>query len=235
MGESTTFGYFVDKQEAYPAVVEKILTAKGYDVISINKGSPAIETTAILRNLDRLMITYKPDLVILMAGNNENFIDSPIIEKNTAISDLRIFRLGLLLNDLPNIDTVYPDGQVLYRYNHTALRSYSYRPNVPRSYVASNLREIISTVHNHDSEIWFAGFLQPGPRNKVNPLLREIALEKEITYIGDYEYINFSDQASRYLLAEDNWHPSAKGHLMISGQIAKKIIMSGIVLKKKTN
>lgn len=104
LGESTTEGDSVSRENAYPAQFEYILQQKYPDkkIKRYNKGVRGIETTAVLRNLDKNMIKYKPHLVVLMAGNNDNFIlDNANFILKKRIFKSKIYRLIESIKDIP--------------------------------------------------------------------------------------------------------------------------------------
>lgn len=245
LGESTTAGDSrVGEGNAYPDQIERVLQQKYPDkkIKSYNKGFGGIETKAILRNLDKNMIKYKPNLVIFMAGSNENCSpDKPILDSNTHLkklySRLKIYRLITLIKDLYKLSSVVGvDGD--FRYVQPSegkdmyilrLPYYSYKPfsSPTCSQVVFNLNSIVQTVQSYGTDIWFAGYLQPDARETINPLLKKIAEENNIIYIGDYPKIDFISNHS--LFVDDGWHPNKEGHKIIAEKIAENIIKEGIL------
>lgn len=251
LGESTTRGIGSQRvEDVYPAQVEKILQQKypNKKIRSYNKGLGGIDTTAILRNLDRNMIKYKPHLVILMAGQNEHclntLIDTQSVPNNTleskqSYSKSKIYRLINLIKDIPKLSLVVGDDRDFkyvqdedsrgwLKYPAIYMFYYPYKlSSYSPSQVISNLNAIIQVVQSYDSEIWFAGYLEPGARRVVNPVLKKIAEENNTTYVGNYPEVN--PEINRSLFACDGWHPSEEGHKIIAEKIAEKIIDKGIV------
>lgn len=246
LGESTTAGTGAGGIEnAYPAQVEKILQQEYPDkkIKCYNKGIGAVETTAILRNLDRNMIKYKPHLVIPMAGFCDYFagyVNQFTPSKPSGLkmwySRFKIYRLVMFIKDIFRLSSRVSgdkDFKYLHEHNNETLRylhfALFYKPlKYPLSQVIFNLNEMIQTVHSYGSEIWFAGYLQPDAREKVNPTLEEIAKENNIMYVGDYPIVDF--KINRSLFAEeDGWHPSKDGHRIIAEKIAEKVIQEGII------
>lgn len=236
LGESTTAGAGagVGLGNAYPAQVEKILqqnfTTK--NVKSYNKGISTIETTAILRNLDRLMIKYKPHLVVIMAGVNDNFIPDELsfnFKLKIFLSKIRIYRLIMSIKDIPKIELeskyLLDLGEGDFRYVGGRPYDHKLKSFNPSSQVVLNLDTMVQTVHSYSSEIWFAGYLQPDAQEKVNPVLQKIAEENNITYVGDYPKVDVEINNSLF----SGWHPSAEGHKIIAEKIAEKIIQEGII------
>jgi len=123
LGESTTAGGLVGKDNAYPAQVQRILQDH-YPTIKIssnNRGVGSIETTAILRNLDRNIINYKPHLIILMAGRNDNFLRSEQISWIKRVYlNLRVYQLVSSIIDLSKVYPIDENGFFRYGYNISA-------------------------------------------------------------------------------------------------------------------
>lgn len=217
LGESTTEGVGVGKENAYATQVEVILQQKYPDkkVRSYNKGISSIKMIAILRNLDKDMVKYKPHLVILMAGFNDDFIpDEDIPRFERWYSNFELYRLTASVRDFMYID-------------------YNYRHFNPLSRVIYNLDSVVKKVHSYGSEIWFAGYLQPDAGGHVNPVLQKVAEENNIDYVGDYPEVDF--MVNRSLFAEDGWHPSVEGHRIIAEKIAEKMIGEGVIDRWQPN
>lgn len=237
-GESTTEGAGV--KNTYSIQIEKILQQKYSDkkIKCYNKGIGAVETTAILRNLDRNMIKYKPHLVILMAGANDGISSDDVKYKLSFLerlySNLRVYRFIVFFKDAPLLVAGMPDD-VGFRYIHPPLNDtprfyipyYKYK-SVCRSkeQTLSNFDKIIQTVKSYDSKIWLAGYLQPDFRKRMNPVLEEVAKENNITYVGNYPEVDFKINSS---LFTDGWHPSEEGHRIIAEKIAERILQEGII------
>lgn len=241
LGESTTLGHAVGQENSYPAQVERILQEKYPDkkIVSYNKGIGAIETTAILRNLDRNMIKYKPHLVILMAGINDRyqFVDNTVKIDNESIagsessrlkkwySKSKIYRLIVSLLDFSKVDknflTEVGREDFNFRYIGGVDYRYHYKPDISVSEVTFNLNAMVRTVNGYGSEIWFVGYLFPNSERIINPLLENVAEENNITYIGNYPETDFKTWYG--------WHPSEEGHKIIAEKIANTIIDKGII------
>ncbi len=70
LGDSLVAGYQIDKQEAFPAVLEAALRAAKYDVTVLNDGVSGNTTADGLARIDSV-IAEKPDLVIVELGAND--------------------------------------------------------------------------------------------------------------------------------------------------------------------
>lgn len=70
LGASNTFGKGVARNQAYPAQLEAILRARGYDARVINAGVNGETTGEMLRRLDRA-VPKGTHVVILQPGGND--------------------------------------------------------------------------------------------------------------------------------------------------------------------
>lgn len=126
LGESTTAGWSMEnswyqKENSYPAQVEEILQQKYPEkkIRGYNKGIGGIETTGILRNLDKNMIKYKPHLVVLMAGANGGFNYDKKLSKSFSINPLssksKIYRfIALMKSEVFVKNAIEGDGDFNY-------------------------------------------------------------------------------------------------------------------------
>lgn len=85
LGDSLTEGYQLDKEEAYPALVEKELKKKHKDLKVINGGVSGATTASGLKRLD-WYLKSKPDILVLALGANDGLRGTKLetTEKNLA-------------------------------------------------------------------------------------------------------------------------------------------------------
>lgn len=70
VGDSLTEGYGLDRDDAYPAILEEKLISLGYDVEVYNSGYSGETSTAALNRMD-WVLQLEPDIVILTTGAND--------------------------------------------------------------------------------------------------------------------------------------------------------------------
>ena len=262
LGESTTMGTGAGGERyAYPALVEQILKEKSPTslVQCFNLGVGAIETTAILRNLDRHMIKYRPHLIILMAGLNDYFagyvnryeVTEPSRVK-MVISKLKIYRLCSFFKDAIRIRADPTDGGG-FRYvlennieggKHDEIRfsefSFLYKPlRYSLSEMLFHLRSIVHTIRSYGSDIWFAGYLEPTEQEKAHlgDLLNNIhkvnLIIQDAAKTDNVNYVGgyrtYHDESEQDLFADDGGHPSKAGHRLIAEKIVDVILREGLL------
>jgi len=106
LGDSNTFGLYLEPHESYPAQLERELAARLPDraVEVLNLGAPGLNSSRLLRQYPELLETLAPDLVIILVGVNDLWTD-PKAESSarpTTLRDLvarhsRVVRLVRLL------------------------------------------------------------------------------------------------------------------------------------------
>lgn len=70
IGESTTAGYGVPADKSYPAQLQALLDAAGYDYRVVNHGRNGSTTEMALANLHRGML-LQPEIVLIAIGGND--------------------------------------------------------------------------------------------------------------------------------------------------------------------
>ena len=86
LGDSLTAGLGVEKQEAFPSLLEGKLKALGYQDITVINGGFSGSTTASALSRMRWYLRSKPDILVLELGANDGLRGHDIqsIEKNLA-------------------------------------------------------------------------------------------------------------------------------------------------------
>ena len=231
IGESTTFGHGVAPEEAYPAVLARLLQERrpGQPVASFNRGVPGLTTTGMLRTLPDKLAIIHPDLVTIMAGANDynerlnglrpaddTWLPGPVYRW---VSGLRLHKVARLALDLRRPGVKVKDGEILY-YRHGASKNILYEKPRDEDKVArvtallwSNLEKMIRLCREAGVPVVLVGYIQAIEENAV---LESVAAELGIPYVS-----TFIDRDARPpdLFVEDGWHPSPVGHRHIAGQI----------------
>jgi acyl-CoA thioesterase-1 len=113
LGASNTFGKGVARNQAYPAQLEAILRARGYDARVINAGVNGETTGAMLRRLDQV-VPKGTSVVILQPGGNDRRKGTEA-DRAASIAEIqgRGIRLIMLENNMLHGLPHQPDGQHL--------------------------------------------------------------------------------------------------------------------------
>ncbi|MHC5212781.1 MAG: SGNH/GDSL hydrolase family protein [Planctomycetota bacterium] len=81
LGDSFTFGYGVEADASYPAVLRDVLARRlGRPVVTGNAGVPGYGSVEQARCLDRLMDTFDPDVVAMTIYFGNDFRDDQVLD-----------------------------------------------------------------------------------------------------------------------------------------------------------
>jgi lysophospholipase L1-like esterase len=87
LGESSTFGFYNEDDETYPAILQRIFAErlKTQRVEVINAGIPRVQSDSILAMFKEEIAAYKPDVITIYAGYNDaamrQFRDEPALQR----------------------------------------------------------------------------------------------------------------------------------------------------------
>lgn len=72
LGDSNTYGVYVERSQAYPVVFEQLWNARrnGGGVEVFNLGYPGMNSSRLVNDFRRMLWTFNPDVVTVMAGAN---------------------------------------------------------------------------------------------------------------------------------------------------------------------
>jgi lysophospholipase L1-like esterase len=228
IGESTTFGLGVKPDEAYPAVLARLLEERypRRRFVALNRGVPGLTTTAMLRTLPDKLQVLRPDLVTIMAGANDyndqlnglrpaegNWLPAPVY-------DLRVYKMIRLAFELARSDVKMENGEVLF-YRHGASKNILYEEPRDEEKIArvtkdlrANLAEMIRFCRRQGVSVVLVGYIQAIEENAV---LSAVAAEEAIPYVTTFIHLH---ERPPDLFGEDGWHASPTGHRHIAGEIA---------------
>jgi lysophospholipase L1-like esterase len=73
LGDSNTYGLWLERHETYPSQLEAIWNAggRGPEVEVLNLGFPGTNSSRLRRDVPRMLETFRPSIVILMIGVND--------------------------------------------------------------------------------------------------------------------------------------------------------------------
>jgi lysophospholipase L1-like esterase len=73
MGDSNTYGLYLDKKDAYPKQLETIWNAthKNNPIEVINLGYPGSNSSRLVANIEEINSQFQPDIILVMIGSND--------------------------------------------------------------------------------------------------------------------------------------------------------------------
>jgi acyl-CoA thioesterase I len=114
VGDSLTAGLGVDESEAYPAMLQRKLSAGGYHFNVVNAGVSGETSSGTLSRIKWVISALKPDIIILETGANDGLrgIDPDVLKKNLdrIVSIIKANHIKVLLcgmKMLPNLGPEY--------------------------------------------------------------------------------------------------------------------------------
>jgi len=116
IGDSMTFGLFVDDEDTYPFRLQQIIKEKGYDAVVLNAGVGATTISDYLHHLKVKGLALKPDLVaVSFCENDLNGLDEDPyyerIKKKSAFDLARTVKLAKFMR-------VFRKWELARRYHH---------------------------------------------------------------------------------------------------------------------
>ncbi len=89
LGDSNTFGIFLEEDESYPSQLQKLWNARHPDapIEVLNLGYPGTNSFLVASSIGDIIQTFKPDIVLLTVGVNDVFTAAEYIEENPQIGD----------------------------------------------------------------------------------------------------------------------------------------------------
>jgi len=122
LGDSNTYGVYVDERQAYPRVLEQLWNARSDEapIEVVNLGFPGTNSSHIRNALPKLLTMFRPEVVTVMVGGNDWWTaPEPIADAPGASLQLdallwrvsRLYRLIYMLHrssESPQIDIPRP-------------------------------------------------------------------------------------------------------------------------------
>jgi lysophospholipase L1-like esterase len=254
LGDSSTYGQGSSDagKFSYPSQLQKLLDENGlcskFEVI--NLGLPGINSSKILNGLEKNILTYRPDMVIVMAGINDpwSLEDSNIIKfYNATPLRRRFLKLELALNKLH-----------LYRFLRLVLiskvftphtkfitpswvpfdekKGFAFSANDPERSQALyyclnyNITEMARIAADRHITILFMNYHNGGWGHP------EIALDKvyarlNIPIIDNYTTFIKAQKDGLNVRGSDGWHPNDFGYSLIAKNVYDRILSLNISKK----
>ena len=226
IGESTTYGLGVEKDDTYTYQLDKLL---GKKIKIYNLGIFSITSTTVLRNFEKNIIKTKSSIAILNIGNNDFSYSlsqqNTILDPNIPLSitkilyAFRIYKFYKLLRDRKNnknfmtFDTDDIGNKYMISMFDLSIdekADFNTFFHYADTQLTFNINEIIKLAERYDVKLIFVGYFT-SPANKY---LKKFFSNSTIPYIE----IDNAENYKQYL-TKDNFHPNPKGHEYIASEI----------------
>lgn len=84
LGDSNTYGFYLERSEAYPNVLAALAAADRTPLEVLNLGQPGINSSRLRNELPRMLATFRPQVVTIMVGVNDFWTVPVPIDKDVA-------------------------------------------------------------------------------------------------------------------------------------------------------
>jgi len=246
VGDSNTFGLWMDAAGPYPAQLAALLEARApgaYGVV--NLGVPGINTWTLLAHLPEDLDRHEPEAVVLLAGLNDRWGSPPEgIRADSAFDRLRIVRLVRLLSnrlrESPSPEAPAPgEGEVIA----ATMRDGETRPFVvsgkPLSEDEAALRRRVHEDFAAAARLVESRGAVPilstygadrDPYGPVNEGIREAAAEVGSSLVDAARAFRSGGpdiERTRLLLPDD--HPDREGYGVLARLVLNELVEAGVV------
>lgn len=227
IGESTTYGLRVKKEQAYSHLLDDWL---GDQIKVYNLGIYSITSSTVLRNFEGNILKAKPAIAILCIGNNDfsyslsqqNTIIDPNFPMSVAkvLYKFRVYKLYKLLMDSNNQKNYSSDAKDDFGQAYTIS---TYDPSIEtkmdwkgfREYAEAqlifNLDEIVRLANTHGVKLLFVSYFHSPANDPLKRYFSNTGIPLvELTPVDYQQY-----------MSEDGFHPNAEGHAYIGKEIMR--------------
>ena len=243
IGDSTTFGFGVDWNEAWPHRLEELLNARssGSRIEVINAGVPGYTSFQGLQYAKQLLPELQPDLVVVTFGNNDGWCWDNHTDREFARSrrnragvpvlrSSRAMQLGTLWYQGRFGQPAHPDRQ-------WADDVWSYRtepdwtPRVPMNEFAKNLSEIARLCRSANSDIVLVQWPDrvqlgglPTPRQPYLNIIESVCDSQAISRVNLIPtFMARATETRAMYLPDDNIHVDAAGNRIVADAVAHAV------------
>ena len=247
-GDSHTYGVMVNKEDAYPAQLERLLNREGGNYQVLNLGAPGQNSTQILQAMPEILKSYQPIALVLLVGVNNGWNISGQDQdfmRNLLIKS-KVYRLFRLLY----FDTVARDKRFLVsrrRDTGEELQNFE-RPVEAKSdseFRAIQLRYLADMVQIarlcQDNETKVVLMNYAGDKEfdyaTVNAMIRELSEKLRLPLVDNYSHFMsllyrpdgaFDQELHDQLFLED-MHLKAPGYSIVAENLYQALKQQNIV------
>lgn len=181
----------------------------------LNLGVCAITSEEVARHFHRNMATYKPNLAIILVGNNNNYPRLvPELEKTSFFQMLKRLKIcRVILFSYQFLNGLFNKTLTIHRIYSDIYISYEGIKNLPltsKGELANNLNYMLTIAAKNRCKVIICNYFH----SSSNGYLRDFAVKENIPFC-DNEKLYSSGGHSDWI-SEDGWHPSFKGYSAIA-------------------
>jgi lysophospholipase L1-like esterase len=250
LGDSNTYGLYLEPSEAYPEQLEALWNGSGSSRVEVlNLGFPGTNSSKLASELPRLIDALRPDLVTVLIGAND-FWTQPLVAPSSSMAPpgglwriverhSRLHRLLQIIRrrldpvevEIRHDSEISPDrgsgrarhGDFEISFGWTSKHELSPRRDLIA--LKTNLHELIRQSRERDVRLVLLTY-PSGIRQGsfANPLIRRAARSTGTPFVDLAEVFasECPDEECRGLLFPDH-HPRARGHHLIAETLLRRL------------
>ena len=233
MGCSTTFGWGVEDKEAYPEVLDALITENGHAGISvINGGQPGYTSFQGNWLWQNTLKDYSPD-VVLLGFVVQDARKAAYTDKSQAIlqQDNRFFKDHLLYRSRVYLWLKSKLGQVQIRSKERTQDQESGIHRVPPEEYVENIRSLVSSIQSLGATPVLFGYpLEVSGYTKEHRLILKAASEElGLPYFDPQPKMETVSREAKskgefYYFKRDPGHANAKGNALIANWVYQFLV-----------
>ncbi len=223
LGCSTTFGWGVDDQESYPAVLESIISERGHeDVQVINGGQPGYTSFQGLWFYKNIARRYRPDLVfftyVVQDARKAAYTDR---SQALLSRDARFLKDHLFYRARTYLATRFLIDSYRVRAKERSEGDQGSVCRVPQAEYVSNIREMVELTRQDGARLVLFGFPleREGYTRQHRRLLRIAAEEIGLPFLDLQPDMEALSRQETLYFPKDRGHANARGNAVIAQKL----------------
>ena len=246
LGDSNTYGLYLERDQAYPNQLRRVWNARHRDapIEVVNMGYPGNSSSQVLRHLPEMLTAAHPDVLTVMIGAND-FWTEPVPTEGEAPKlrsvlwrFSRVYRLAYMLarsGDAGTVEvTMEPaaaDGAARRRVRYGGMEITQVRTPVPGGVkgwehsLVRNLTTMAAIAKAAHVDLVFLTY--PSPHLSyatADAVIRRAAAETGTPLVDlAARFGKFCPQPDCRALLFDDQHPTARGHLIAAVILAESL------------
>ena len=223
LGCSTTFGWGVNDDETYPAVLESLLHRDGHREIQvINGGQPGHTSFQGLWLYKNVARRYSPDVVFFTYVVQDSRKAAYTDRSQALISrDARFLKDHLLYHWRGYLALRFLVDEYRLRSKERPETDSASVYRVPEAEYVANIREMLDLTRQDGARLVLFGFPleREGYTRNHRRILRIAAQELDLPYLDLQPYMEQLSRQETLYFPQDRGHANARGHAVIAGRI----------------
>ncbi len=251
IGDSNTFGLWLPPSDSYPAQLERLWNERfeSPKLEVLNLGIPGTNSSRVVRDYDRILRAFEPDLVLLQVGVNDAWTrpfeedDDPQPEADW-LGWSRVAKLIGMAVRTPDSAELEMDGtrnplgvlaghDVVVRYGDETFE-WGYEEDPPqdsREILERGLRKLVEKTQSAGVPMAILNYASRwGLYPFANPIIDRVAEETKTLWVdvtGAFEPLCSTSDCPDFLLRDQ--HPTARGQRVVAESTIDVLLDSGLL------